>query len=337
MRYVLDELIGALEREETVIMAGIVRSSGSAPRTSGARMLMLADGRLIGSIGGGAVEGTCHAEARKLLADSHTYAIHDFQLSISATADKGMVCGGAVSVLLQKIEPAELRKFQQLRRAFRQGECPSLLTIFPHDGAPPRVLTFGAGANEELSADLQQALAIRDGRSSYMISHGGKKIFVEPLIPPVTVYLVGGGHVALATGHLAVYAGFDIVVIDDRHEFANIERFPKAREVRVCENFNTCFNGLGPEDYVVIVTRDHLHDRHVLGQALRTEAGYIGMIGSSRKRKAVYDYLLSEGFDESDLRRVHSPIGLSIGADSPEEIGVSIVAELISIRAEMRR
>jgi xanthine dehydrogenase accessory factor len=121
--------------------------------------------------------------------------------------------------------------------------------------------------------------------------------------------------------------------MDDREEFANRERYLMAKEVRVLESFTDCIKGLGRDDYVVIVTRGHLHDRDVLAQALRTQAGYIGMIGSRAKRASVYESLMREGFTEKDLVRVHNPIGLPIGADTPEEIAVSIVAQLIQVRA----
>ena len=121
--------------------------------------------------------------------------------------------------------------------------------------------------------------------------------------------------------------------MDDRSEFADPERYPEAREVRVLENFDACLADLGADDYVVIVTRGHLHDRDVLAQALKTGAGYIGMIGSRSKRDAVYRSLLESGYTQADLDRVFCPIGLTIGADTPEEIAVSIVGEMIRVRA----
>jgi len=124
-------------------------------------------------------------------------------------------------------------------------------------------------------------------------------------------------------------------VIDDRTEFANAKRFPLAREIRVIESFADCIGDLGGDDFLVIVTRGHLHDRDVLAQGLRTRAGYIGMIGSRRKRAAIYASLKNDGFTDADLARVHSPIGLPIAADTPEEIAVSIAAELIRVRAGM--
>ena len=334
MRHVLETLIAALERGESAILGTIVRSSGSAPRTSGARMVVLPDGSLTGSVGGGALEGACQAEAGKLLADARTFTQLDFSLSAEMAAEQGMVCGGSVTVLLQKLEPAAAALFRALESAYSAGRRPLLFTVLPSDSAPPRLLTLGAGEDDQVPAALRQSLQGRNERAAFTVSHEGLDIFVEPLVHPGIVHLVGAGHVALATAHIAAFAGFEVVVMDDREEFANTARYPEAREVRVLDSFNNCLTGLGPDDYVVIVTRGHMHDREVLAQALRTGAGYIGMIGSRRKRQAVFTYLLGEGFRETDLERVHNPIGLPIGADTPEEIGVSIVAEMIQVRAQ---
>ena len=191
---------------------------------------------------------------------------------------------------------------------------------------------FGPG-NNNLPVDLREDILRKNRRAPFLIQHAGQEIFVEPLVQPVVVHLVGAGHVALATAHLASFSGFEVVVMDDRPEFASTDRYPEAREVRVLDTFARCLQDLGPNDYVIIVTRGHLHDREVLAQALRTGAGYIGMIGSRRKRDAIYESLQREGFSETDLGRVHCPIGLAIGADTPEEIGLSIVAELVQVRA----
>ncbi|WP_028584776.1 XdhC family aldehyde oxidoreductase maturation factor [Desulfogranum mediterraneum] len=337
MRYVLDTLIGALEQGEPAVLGAIVRSAGSAPRTSGARMLVLADGSLAGSVGGGSVEGACQAAATKLLADSASHRELDFNLSSSAAADEGMVCGGAVTVLLQRVKPSELERFLELRRLYRAGARPLLLTLLPRADSPPELMMLGSEAPAELPETLREQLLNKGRRSPFTLVHNEREFFVEPLVHPGTVHLAGAGHVAFSTGHLAAYAGFEVVVLDDRAEFANSERYPTAREVRVLENFDHCFPELGTDDYVVIVTRGHIHDRDVLAQALRTGAGYIGMIGSSKKRRAVYASLLADGFTEADLDRVYSPIGLDIGSDTPAEIGVSIVAELIQVRAGKKR
>lgn len=338
MQYILDSLISTLEKGESAVIGAIVRSSGSAPRTSGARMLVRLDGTLVGTLGGGALEGGCLAKAKGLFddSDSDAFAELEFDLTDKTAAAEGMVCGGEVSVLMQKVTPALLQHFIQLRDDFTKGVQAMLVTALPKNGNGPHMYFLHGSGDCKLLASLRKEILRKNRRAKFLISHGEQDYFVEPLLNPGTVYLLGAGHVALATAHLASFTDFDVVVMDDREEFANSERYPKAKEVVVLDTFNDCLNGLGPDDYVVIVTRGHLHDRDVLAQALRTDAGYIGMIGSSKKRQAVYTSLLEEGFSNNDLKRVYSPIGLSIGGDTPEEIGLSIVAEMVKVRAGMK-
>jgi xanthine dehydrogenase accessory factor len=158
---------------------------------------------------------------------------------------------------------------------------------------------------------------------------------VEPTVLPGTVYLFGAGHVSRPVAELASVVDFQTVVLDDRAEFSNAERFPKADQIKVIPSFHQAFEGLDidRDSYVVILTRGHLHDKTVLEQALKSNAGYIGMIGSRRKRDLIYQELLGKGFAKNELERVCAPIGLAIGAETPEEIAVSIVAELIQVRA----
>ena len=333
MRHILDKLISTLEQGKSAVLGTVIRSSGSAPRSSGARMLILSDGTLRGSVGGGPVEAACQTEAKKLFGSLQTYTVLDFELTPTVAVDAGMVCGGSVSILLHKIEPTTVVQFQQLRRSYSEGSCPFLLTVLPKKKNPPLLLTLGAGQDSDVSDELREKILIKSRRTPFTTHHKGQDIFIEPLVHPGTIHLIGAGHVALSTAHLAAYVGFEVVVMDDRPEFANTERYPQAKAVHVLNGFDNCLNKLGPNDYVIIVTRSHLHDRDVLAQALQTDASYIGMIGSSRKRKAVYASLQEKGFSDTDLQRVHSPIGLFIGADTPEEIGVSIVAELVQVRA----
>lgn len=148
------------------------------------------------------------------------------------------------------------------------------------------------------------------------------------------VYLFGGGHISLHLVPLVKMVGFDLTLIDDRRKFASPERFPQADEIHVMDFRNLSGEiKFEPESYVVIVTRGHLYDKQVLSQVLKNETAYVGMIGSRRKRELIYRELEKEGFARSRLARVHSPIGLDIGAETPEEIAVSIVAEMISIRS----
>ncbi|PYT52225.1 MAG: xanthine dehydrogenase, partial [Acidobacteria bacterium] len=165
-----------------------------------------------------------------------------------------------------------------------------------------------------------------------LICGGTLEVFVEPILPQPVVYLFGGGHVSTAVAKAAGAAGFGISVVDDREAFANKERFPMAHEIYT--SYEDGFEKIRPNasSYLVIVTRGHKEDMRVLAWAVRTEARYIGMIGSKRKVLSVYKALENEGCKPEEFERVYAPMGLEIGALSPEEIAISIVAELIAVR-----
>ncbi len=335
MQSLLNTLIDTLQQGHPAILGTVVASAGSAPRTSGARMLTLADGTLAGTVGGGVVEGACQAESKKMLENGNQYQEMRFDLTAQEAADSGMICGGAVQILLNRLTPADLNFFITARKAYAAGQTPILVTLLPVDGKPPQLGMVGQASSTIPTGIMAKAAAHRK-RVPMLIKDGASTAFVESLVHPGTVYITGAGHVGLATAELAHYVGFEMVVMDDRSAFASSERFPQAKAVQIIPEFAHCFPELGADDYVVIVTRGHQYDRDVLAQALRTGAGYIGMIGSSKKRQAVYDSLLQMGFTQRDLQRVVSPIGLAIGSDTPQEIGLAIVAQLVQARAAKR-
>ena len=183
----------------------------------------------------------------------------------------------------------------------------------------PRTLTFNLNQNPKYDTGL--------------VCGGTLEIFVEPVLPVPVLYLFGAGHVAMNTYKVARIAGFDVVVIDDRETYANRERFPEAREIHA-EDFDQTMARLAPNEsaYIVIVTRGHRDDMRVLRWAVQTPARYVGMIGSKRKVIAIYRELQNEGLPAEQFERVHAPVGLDIGAVTPEEIAVAITAELIALR-----
>lgn len=166
-----------------------------------------------------------------------------------------------------------------------------------------------------------------------LVCGGTLEIFLEPVLPPALLYILGAGHVAFNVCKTAAAAGFDVIVTDDRSSYATQERFPQAREVHALE-FDEAVHKLDPNEssYVVIVTRGHRDDMRLLRWAVQTRARYVGMIGSKRKVIAIFKALREEGLPEQIFARVHAPIGIDIGAVTPEEIAVAITAELIAFR-----
>jgi xanthine dehydrogenase accessory factor len=272
-----------------------------------------------------------------LLAGGPAHVLLRFDVTADQSAAAGMVCGSTVQVLLQRLEPTpeNVHFFHALAADFAGRVNPILLTLF-HPGAAPRFLAYvpGRPAAIDLAPGLLKALARRAGTATlpFIVGDGELKLHAEPLISPARLFLAGAGHVALATARLAHFLGIEVIVIDDRPEFASRYRFPEAHEVRVIASYAQCLAGLHPGDYVVIVTRSHSCDKDVLAHSLATAAGYIGMLGSRRKRDAIYAALRREGFSERDLSRVHCPIGLPIGGESPAEIALGIMAEIQQVK-----
>jgi xanthine dehydrogenase accessory factor len=249
--------------------------------------------------------------------------------------------------------------FEEIVRLRRAGQRAALATIVHTNGSIPsyessRMLvredgsisgTIGGGCVEAevwaAAKEVMQKEAPRkmvfslNNDASYdngLICGGTLEIFVEPILPQPVVILFGGGHISTAVAKSASAAGFGICVVDDRDSFANSERFPMAQEILT--SFDDAFDKLKPcaSNYLVIVTRGHKEDMRVLAWAVRTDARYVGMIGSRRKVLSVYKALEKEGFRPEEFERVFAPMGLDIGALSPEEIAISIVGELIAVR-----
>ena len=183
----------------------------------------------------------------------------------------------------------------------------------------PRTLTFNLNHNLKYDTGL--------------VCGGTVDVFIEPVLPLAILYLFGAGHVAANIYKISNIAGFSPVVVDDRAAYANRERFPDAHEI-LAADFTTAIERLAPNSssYIVIVTRGHKDDMRVLRWAVQTEARYVGMIGSRRKVIAIHRELRAEGLAQSLFERVYAPIGLDIGALTPEEIGVAVCAEMIAVR-----
>ena len=250
--------------------------------------------------------------------------------------------------------------YQDIARITAEGGEAALVTIVSANGSTPR----GVGAKMLVSADgstigsigggsletqvIKEAtevikkgkpqrhhfsLAAREGEEPGMVCGGDIEVFIEPILPSPTLYILGGGHISLGLAKIGKLLGFRIAVIDDQAEFANPERFPDA-ELILAEDFNKAFPKLkiNKSSYIVIVTRSHKSDELGLELALATPAKYIGMIGSKSKIKAVFSHLLAKGIPKELLDTVHTPIGLEIYAETPEEIAISILAEIIKVR-----
>lgn len=339
----IDRLLAA---GESLVLARIVRQLGSAPRSVGTGMAVRPDGSLVGTIGGGRLEYEVLQRAAEVRANGRT-ALMRFQLTGKDAAESEMLCGGVVEVFLEPLDAADprLRDVYRKAAAAAEGGRRAVLATVVAAGSPSvaRALlrpdgTLAAGElPPEAAGACAPAIVLGVRRGTLLEPHAdgsGPIVYLEPVAGEPVLYLFGAGHVSISVAALAHRVGFRVWVIDDRPEFANRERFPDAERIRVTA-IDQAFREIDvtPNAYIVIVTRGHVHDHQALGEALKTQPAYIGMIGSRRKRDIIFRALREAGVPDELLDRVHSPIGIDIGAETPEEIAVSIVAELIAVRA----
>ncbi len=350
MERVIEVLLERLERGEPVALAAVIGRVGSIPTPVGARLLVTVEGLARGTLGGGSLEaGAIRAAAEALRRGESRVDSYDF--SNARAGAEGMLCGGRVEVLTELVPPAELELFCLLRRQLSGGAGAWLVSaIRPGRGGDPRgsrllldregrVLAGGLG---DLTEPVRTALAPRRDREDPLVleleqppagDQSLRGFLAEPLASAPRLVIFGGGHIAMPLCRVAALCGFRPTVVDDRPEFSSPERFPEAEAVLTCgsaEAFDRL--AIGPSHYLVSVTRGHAHDGEVIRRAILTPAAYVGMIGSHRKVKLLWEELARQGADPQRLALVRAPVGLEIGAETPEEIAVSIVAQLIAVR-----
>jgi xanthine dehydrogenase accessory factor len=334
MREVVSTLVERLAAGAEVLMCQVVSTKGSTPQKAGALMLVEPDGGQVGTLGGGCVEaevkqravdrlGRAEAERMSFLLD-HDYAWAD-----------GLICGGRMEVVAQAVQGAgALGYFGAMRDLQARGEgLTEAVGVEEAAGVGRRWLFDASGAVvARLPADAVDVPSPEpiDGRPRPRLAGG---VAYLPQLPRVRLVVVGAGHVGQAVAELAARNDFEVWVVDDRRQYANAERFPGAARIEVGP-IEEVLSGLEvtPQTYALIVTRGHGHDQEALYHLAPTRAPYVGLIGSRRKIRMIFDGLREMGVGEEALARVSAPVGLEIGSESVSEIAVSIVAELIARR-----
>jgi xanthine dehydrogenase accessory factor len=339
-----------LEHGEKAAMSTIIASKGSLPMSEKSKMLVTPEGKIIGTVGGGCLEADVWTEARRVMEEGKS-SIQKFVLTEKYAGESGLNCGGIVEILTEPLPEQGRDIFRTILELKDSGHRGTLVTILSDHPRYPegqrKLLLCDDGSTVGSLADAAlEAFVARKGQEvlqgeqfailDYQLEDGtALKLFLEPVLPTPTVYVFGGGHVSFFVVRAAILAGFKVKVVDDRPAFANKERFPEADATIVMEfdEVGKTFD-FGQDDYIILVTRGHQHDQQILEQIYNCEARYLGMIGSKSKISKMWKRLETRGIDRQYLDRVHAPIGLNIGADTPEEIAISIVAELIRERRE---
>ena len=322
-----------LEQGEPLVLVTVITASGATPRGAGARMLVGREGRLAGTIGGGAVEYRSEQIAGEVLREGSSRG-HDFRLSRADVENLGMICGGACSVFFTYLPAGDREVLALAERALElldRGEALWLLCDLKNGGR----LGLYSGKEGFFQVENGDFLLPKLTRLPALISEGGRAFFAEQIGDRSRVLVFGGGHVARELVPVLSHVGFRCTVVDDRPEFATEEWFPTAERV-ICCDFGRIAEAIEvtQEDYVCVMSRGHAGDTQIQAQVLPKHPRYVGVIGSRQKAAGVRRVLREEyGIAEADLDRVTTPIGLAIGSETPAEIAISIAAQLIQVRA----
>jgi xanthine dehydrogenase accessory factor len=357
------EAVRTLESDRPFALATVVNVRGSTPREIGAKMLVRKDGQA-GTIGGGCGEAEVFRKARLLLNEGGGTRLVEVDLTGDFEQEQIGTCGGVMDVLISLWSPTDdLAVARRLADYAAQSRPGALLTQVDgaEHGHPAGAKSFIDGAERpvsdaipglnaaavetvrKLALDAKPELLEVDADGSVKPAKrtdpsNANQIFVDPVSGAQRLIIAGAGHIAQPLAALGSMLGFHVTVIDDRAAFANRERFPNADEI-VVKPFAAAIDSLRLDrhSYLIAVTRGHAFDEATLRAALRKPDGFIGMIGSRRRVKATLARLAADGFDPKALEQVHAPIGLDIGADTPEEIAIAIMAEIIRERRTGRR
>ncbi|MGE3539839.1 MAG: XdhC family protein [Candidatus Tectimicrobiota bacterium] len=332
------------------VRATLIKAQGFVPVPKNSALLLTATGQPLGSLGNAELDREVQHAARQALAAGQ-WRLQQFTVPAPDSAERGWYNGWVVDVLLEPLSAASHPFWQAVCNrltAGQRGIVGTVLTEQAADTATPQKLllsydgsTYGTLGNAALEAYMtRRAQELWQGEQNvletYQTSDGRTlQVFLEPVLPHPTLYVFGGGQIALPLVHLAALADFRPIVIDTQPAFANATRFPEASMTRVMEfaAIGSTFT-FGPDDYLVLMTRGHQHDEDILAQIYDCQARYLGLLGSSRRAAALLQRLVDRGIPRHYLDRVHAPIGLSIGAVSPVEVALSIVAEMVRARRQ---
>ena len=336
---IFQEILKSLEHEEHIMLATIISTTGSTPAAELSKMVVRNHGlTAVGTVGGGCMEAEVLTWMRSLY-DKKEAKIVTFHLN-EDNVESGLICGGSLDVLIESLDRSFLPVLDEQMETRSRGRDSALVTVLQECKSIAKCFVDDNDGIVSLPTHLNLKSRILESAREVIKTHQVDRfrvedyeIVVEPNAGQPSLIIFGGGHVSKFVSRFAAQVGFRVTVVDDRVAFANKERFPEAAEI-VCEDFLKAIDRLSitPKTYVAIITRGHKFDEVVLERIIRSEAKYMGVIGSKRKVLTAYKHYLQKGIPRELIERIHGPIGLDIGAITAEEIGISIVSELISVR-----
>ena len=347
MRDVFQAAIEEIKNKKKFVISTVTKTIGSTPQKTGAKLLVREDGSGVGTLGGGCVEGDIWFESKSMLeedSDSET-RFREYTLNQELAEQEGLVCGGTMYFLLDKLIPENqniehLRSLQNSLNGKDSGK--SILTLV---NTQNKDLSIGIKktfdfentnkiSNDELineSEDIENTISNRSSKCVKL--KDGNEWYVEIYTTPATLLICGGGHIANSLAPIAHKLNFNVWITDDRKEFANSNRFPNAERI-VNDIPESALKSLPVTEntYIIIATRGHRYDLVATQAAVQTKAKYIGIVGSMRKAVLIFEDLLKNGISKEKVRAIRSPVGLDLRGRSPDEIAVSIIAEMLMIK-----
>ncbi|MFQ6034889.1 MAG: XdhC family protein [Sedimentisphaerales bacterium] len=328
-----------LRRGENIALITVISTAGSTPGKVGYKMLVWGkNGQILGTVGGGRTEAEMINIAKNILPKTENQVFR-FNLDGIEDDEKG-ICGGSIEILIETFDKKSLALFEELSAFIENGGRGALFSIISAKKSPQKILLKDAepiatATNISFSQDVIESIkkVVDKEQPEKKALANGTEVFIEAVWEQPMVFIFGAGHLSYYISRYAKSVNFRVTVCDERVEFANKKRFPDVDNI-IVEGFESVFDkiDINKNSYIVIVTKGHKCDAIVLEKAIKTDAKYIGMIGSKRKTVTVLAKLQEKGVPEQMLRRIYSPIGISIGAVTPEEIALSIVCELVKIR-----
>lgn len=331
---VASALVAALEQGRAVELAVVTGTRGSSPRSAGAWMAVDATGSIAGTVGGGAVEDIAIREAVELLAAGSSRTV-SYTMG-GRVSDTGMVCGGMIDLCYLYLDSDKLEFFKQLEKVLvERGDGALEIDLAPFAAARPAdAPAHGAeSAATIVGAPALSVVDVEPGVAAGVSDVDGAPVYLEPLCPEGLTYIFGSGHVGRALAPVLAGAGFAVVSCDNRAEMLSEELLPGVLDRRLVDYGDlsaTC--EIGPRDIVISSTAGHGSDFAVVSQALAAHPAYLGCLGSKKKTAFIHGKLAEEGYSDEDIASIHMPIGIKIGAETPNEIAISIAAELIAHR-----
>ncbi|MEW6209111.1 MAG: XdhC/CoxI family protein [Acidobacteriota bacterium] len=350
MKRLYEKVHEFLRQDARLALATIVEARGSTPREVGAKMIIHERGQITGTVGGGCGENQVFQDALRVMKEGRPrFSRVDLTGEINENTETN--CGGIMDVFIDPLRSRGISDEEIIRSVldiYAQRDRAALITILQSEdprvasGCKLTVKETGevTGWREDqtlIDAIVERALSvIQSGRSARMKLKDEKlDVFFEVIAPPAEIVIVGAGHIAQPLSRMAKIMEFEVTVIDDRSNFANRSRFAEADRI-IVDDIEKAVSEIpiGSATHIVLVTRGHQMDQAALLKVISSRAAYIGMIGSRRRVGAVFDYLRRQGVAQELIEKVYAPIGIDIGAETPDEIALSIMAEIIKLRRQ---